>query len=83
MNFGESKGLEYPHVLIYPTADMLKWLCDQNVALKDKTKAQLYVALTRAIFSVGIVVNNNFNKTVKGISTWKSSLPETIRAQNY
>ena len=73
MNFGESKGLEYPHVLIYPTGDMMKWLCGQKISLKDKTKAQLYVALTRAFFSVGIVVKNDFSKMVTDISTWKSS----------
>ena len=73
MNFGESKGLEYPHVLIYPTGDMMKWLCGQKISLKDKTKAQLYVALTRAFFSVGIVVKNDFSKMATDISTWKSS----------
>ena len=70
MNFGESKGLEYNHVLIYPTEDMLKWLCGQKVAFKDKTRAQLYVALTRASYSVGIVVNDDFRKVVSGIPIW-------------
>jgi len=72
MNFGESKGLEYAHVLIYPTADMLKWLCDKNNSLKDKTKAQLYVALTRAFFSAGIVVKNDFEEDVSDIKRWRS-----------
>lgn len=27
MNFGEAKGLDFSHVVIYPTKDMLKWLC--------------------------------------------------------
>ena len=74
MNFGESKGLEYHHVLIYPTVDMLKWLSGQNISLKDKTKAQLYVALTRAFFSVGIVVKDDFSKSVSGISVWDCTL---------
>jgi DNA helicase-2/ATP-dependent DNA helicase PcrA len=68
--FGESKGLDFHHVLIYPTKDMLRWLCGLNVEFKDKTRAQLYVALTRAFFSVGIVVDNNFKKTVRGITLW-------------
>jgi len=75
MNFGESKGLEYNHVLIYPTKNMLEWLCGQNVSLEDKTKAQLYVALTRAFFSVGIVVEDDFSKTVSGIAMWSGVSP--------
>jgi len=70
MNFGESKGLEFNHVLIYPTMDMKKWFFGQKVSFKDKTKAQLYVALTRAFFSVGIVVEDDFRRTVSGISIW-------------
>lgn len=54
-NFGESKGISYDRVLIYPTADMGKWIKNHSYHLKDKTRAQLYVALTRARFSVGIV----------------------------
>ena len=77
MNFGESKGLEYNHVLIYPTKDMLKWLCDQNANLEDKTRAQLYVALTRAFFSVGIVVEDDFTRVVNGITIWNGILSYT------
>lgn len=73
MNFGDSKGLEADHVLIYPTVDMLKWLCGEKIELKDKTKAQLYVALTRAFFSVGVVVDDDFNKTVSNFSIWSAS----------
>ena len=73
MTFGESKGLESKHVLLYPTEDMLKWLCGQKVDLKDKTRAQLYVALTRAFFSVGIVVSNDFLEVMNGIKAWKNS----------
>jgi len=70
MNFGESKGLEFSHVLIYPTGDMLKWLSGKKVDLKDKTRAQLYVALTRAAFSVGIVVKDDFKAPGNGIVIW-------------
>jgi DNA helicase-2/ATP-dependent DNA helicase PcrA len=70
MTFGESKGLESEHVLLYPTNDMLKWLCGQKVNFKDKTRAQLYVALTRAFFSVGIAVDNDFDKMVDGMPIW-------------
>jgi superfamily I DNA/RNA helicase len=70
MNFGESKGLEANHVFIYPTGDMLKWLNGSKVELKFKTKAQLYVALTRAFFSVGILVEDTFKTKTNEIQLW-------------
>jgi DNA helicase-2/ATP-dependent DNA helicase PcrA len=72
MTFGESKGLESEHILLYPTKDMLKWLCGENVNLKDKTRAQLYVALTRAFFSIAIVVKDTFKVTIDGITIWEN-----------
>ena len=69
-NFGESKGLEDEHVLIYPTDDMLKWLNGAKIKLEPKTKSQLYVALTRAFFSVGIVVEDTFVKKTNEIQIW-------------
>ena len=70
MNFGESKGLEANHVFIYPTVDMLNWLNGSKAELKFKTKAQLYVALTRAFFSVGIFVDDKFKKKINEIPFW-------------
>jgi DNA helicase-2/ATP-dependent DNA helicase PcrA len=78
MNFGESKGIESDHVLIYPTKDMLKWLQGDPVTLKFKTRAQLYVALTRAFFSVGIIVNDNFDKQTEEISLWITRKDEEL-----
>jgi DNA helicase-2/ATP-dependent DNA helicase PcrA len=72
MTFGESKGLEFNHILIYPTEDMLKWLCGQKITFEGETRSKLYVALTRAFFSVGIVVKGDFKKTVNGISIWRN-----------
>lgn len=72
MNFGEAKGLDFGHVIIYPTKEMLKWLCAENCQLEESTRAKLYVAITRAFFSVGIVVEDNFNKSVTGITLWTS-----------
>ena len=57
-NFGESKGLGFNHVLIYPTNDMVEWLKNHNYALKNETRAKLYVGITRARYSVGIIVEN-------------------------
>lgn len=58
MNFGESKGETFDRVLIYPTGDMLKWLKDNNTKLSNEVRAKYYVALTRAKYSVGIVVDD-------------------------
>jgi len=63
MNFGESKGLTFDRVLIYPTKPILDWLQNNNSPLTDISRSKFYVALTRARYSVGIVVENNFIST--------------------
>jgi len=80
-NFGESKGLTFDRVLIYPTKSIKKWLKNQqfdlqkiqlknnievkeiknfkiinNTLLPETTKAKLYVAITRAKYSVVFVI---------------------------
>lgn len=55
-NFGESKGLTFDHVLIYPTKGMKAWLVDNTQALADETRAKLYVAITRSRSSVAFVM---------------------------
>ena len=56
---GNSKGKEFDDVLIYPTKDMEQWLINSgNFFLKPTTKAKLYVAITRAKYSVAFVVSN-------------------------
>lgn len=59
LNFGESKGLSFDRVLIYPTKKMLKWIRNNETSLSDQTRAKFYVAITRARYSVGIVCDNN------------------------
>ena len=59
MNFGISKGRGYDHVLIFPTQPMLKWLRNPTETLAAKSRAKLYVALTRARHSVGVVANDD------------------------
>ncbi|RYG53211.1 MAG: ATP-dependent helicase [Chitinophagaceae bacterium] len=54
-NFGASKGMTFERVLIYPTADMKKWVENNGSALKNEVRAKLYVGITRARYSVGIV----------------------------
>lgn len=53
-NMGESKGLEFDHVLIWPTDKIRSWLI-QETALEKTTLTRLYVSITRARFSVAVV----------------------------
>ncbi|MBX3220876.1 MAG: UvrD-helicase domain-containing protein [Labilithrix sp.] len=57
LNFGDSKGLEFPHVLIVPTGPIGKWLRsgDPSAIESDISRAKLYVAITRARHSVAFV----------------------------
>lgn len=61
MNFGESKGLSFDRVLIYPIKPILDWLQNHNSKLAETSRSKFYVALTRARYSVGIVVDDNSN----------------------
>jgi superfamily I DNA/RNA helicase len=69
MNFGESKGLSFDRVLIYPTQLFLDWLKDNNSELGSTSRSKLYVAITRARYSVGIVVKND-EINIEGIQYW-------------
>lgn len=53
--FGDSKGLSFDRVLIYPTEDMACWTLDPAKELKDTTRAKFYVGITRARYSVSVV----------------------------
>lgn len=76
MNFGDSKGLTFDRVLIYPTKPMLDWIVDHSKELKPKSKSKLYVALTRARHSVGIVYDNKNHIKIKGIQDYCSENKE-------
>lgn len=71
MNFGESKGLSFDRVLIYPTNPILKWLEDNNSELAPTSRSKLYVALTRARYSVGIICEYSEVININGIEKWK------------
>ncbi|MCB0742554.1 MAG: UvrD-helicase domain-containing protein [Ignavibacteriae bacterium] len=71
MNFGESKGLSFDRVLIYPTNPILKWFADNNSELAVTSRSKLYVALTRARYSVGIICDYPDTINIDGISKWK------------
>lgn len=70
LNFGESKGLEFPHVLIFPTDKFLKWIKNRNTSLPDGTRSKIYIAITRAFFSVAIVVDDNYVLSIPDIDFW-------------
>lgn len=55
INFGDSKGMTFERVLIYPTKPMLEWIKNHNSKLAPKSRARLYVAITRAKNSVAFV----------------------------
>lgn len=67
MNFGESKGLTFERVLIYPTTAMVQWMIDHEKELKNQSRSKLYVAVTRAKHSVAIVFDNKKCVTVDSI----------------
>lgn len=71
MNFGDSKGLTFDRIIIYPTVPMKEWIFDCEKELKAKSRARLYVAITRARYSVAIVVKT-VKVNVKDISVWRA-----------
>lgn len=59
LNFGVSKGQSFERILIFPNGPIKNFLKTKNVdKLKDKTKALLYVAMTRARYSVAFVYDD-------------------------
>jgi len=54
-NFGKVKGLTFDRVIIYPTSTITRFLTN-GTELAPKTACGLYVAVTRAKYSVAFVV---------------------------
>jgi superfamily I DNA/RNA helicase len=63
-NFGESKGLSFDRVIIYPTKEMKNWIKNNSVKLAEITRAKIYVAITRARKSVAIVVDDDMDENI-------------------
>jgi DNA helicase II / ATP-dependent DNA helicase PcrA len=55
MNFGESKGLTFDRVLIFPHGGGKKWLSTGKLVHVEKSAAKMYVGTTRARYSVAFV----------------------------
>lgn len=70
-NFGESKGITRDRVIIYPTKPFLKWIVNNSFKLAPSSRSKLYVAITRAKYSVAIVVGDDFNAQVFGVEYYK------------
>lgn len=69
-NFGNSKGLSFDRVLIYPTNPIMKWIKDNSVELAPTSRSKFYVAVTRARHSVGIVYNFDDTEEIEGINNY-------------
>ncbi len=70
LNYGNSKGLSYDRVLIYPTNPIINWIKDNNFDLAPTSKSKFYVAVTRARFSVGIVYNYKDIEIIYGVDKY-------------
>lgn len=70
-NFGNSKGKTYNRVLVYPTSSIRAWLKDRSMKLKETTKAKLYVAITRARYSVAFVLSKEECSAISDIPVWQ------------
>lgn len=70
--FGETKGLTYPRVLVYPTQIFIKWMSDNNIDLPPTSRAKYYVALTRAEYSVAIVYDYDESILINGLQKYVS-----------
>lgn len=71
MNFGESKGRGFDHVVILPTEPMRRWLSDPTTDLKPQSRAKFYVALTRGRHSVAIAMDWETAPLPAGFSLYK------------
>lgn len=79
INFGKSKGLTFDRVLIYPNGPIRKFLeGDYEAVSSPKTKAGLYVAITRARYSVTFVTDQKVisNKYVEKFTMNNSEIIE-------
>ena len=54
-NFGDSKGLTFDRVLIFPNGPIKKYLATGDPECVKRSRAKFYVAITRAKYSVAFV----------------------------
>lgn len=73
MNFGEAKGRGFNHVVVLPTEPMRRWLVDPTINLTPGTRAKLYVAMTRARYSVAIAMDWDDKALPDAIASYQRS----------
>lgn len=71
INFKLSKGATYNRTLLYPTKKILDWIFD-NKKLASDTQCAFYVAVTRARYSVAIVIDDKYLNCQCDIPLWNS-----------
>lgn len=59
MNFGESKGMTFERVLIFPHKGAVEWLTSGNFSKVSGSAAKMCVGITRARTSVAFVFDGN------------------------
>ena len=57
--YGDSKGLEFDRVLLYPTDSICKWIDNIDFTLKSIPLRYFYVAATRARYTLVFVISEN------------------------
>ncbi|MEM0677793.1 AAA family ATPase [Corynebacterium amycolatum] len=76
ITFGNSKGRTYPRVTILATGTIQDF-CLEGKELKDKSACAFYVAVTRAQYSVAIVINQSRKNLIAsaplGLPVWTPS----------
>lgn len=60
INFGESKGMTFERVLIFPHGPLAKYMRSGDIKDVKNSIEKVYVAITRARQSVGIVVDDGY-----------------------
>jgi DNA helicase-2/ATP-dependent DNA helicase PcrA len=68
VNFGQSKGLSFNRVLIYPTKGMKEWIVNNGSNLSNEARAKLYVGLTRARISSAIILE--YDDDIDGVQKY-------------
>lgn len=68
-NFGAVKGQTYNHVVIVPTNPIEKYLCSGDSENINSGREKLYVAVTRARYSVAFLTN--CNPIIQNIKRWE------------
>jgi DNA helicase II / ATP-dependent DNA helicase PcrA len=71
LSFGESKGLTFSRVLLYPTKPIIDWVKNNSSNLAFQSRSKFYVAVTRAEYSVAIVYDYTNKPSISGIQNYE------------